>query len=131
MPAELEAYVGASERDGDPASRARAELSAYLAEIARDDRTTRSNVTLLSRYLFAKRLQGTAECYAALVTFEGLARELRIDGAGLVDARMINRAKVSDLFLALMAKTQPEIRDAAKRLWESLFQTPLPDLRRR
>src|SRR5262249_2565298 len=37
MPPALETFVGKPDKQGDPSDRARAELSAYLAEIARDD----------------------------------------------------------------------------------------------
>ena len=134
MPEALAARVGPLVQDGrerPPAARARAELSAYLAELARDDRTGRVGLTMIGRFLFDRRLHGSAECYAALAIFEGLAGALAVpDAAPLIVRRSVDRSAVARLYLALAKEPPARIRDAAKRLWEQLFARPLPELRR-
>ena len=136
MPRALEARVGplaehGKERRG--AATARAELSAYLAELARDARTPRVGLTLIARFLFDERLQGAPESYAALGIVEGLARGLGV-GAG-AEARIlrdgaIDRSAAAEVYLALAALPPDRLRAAAKGLWERLFGAPLPELRK-
>jgi hypothetical protein len=134
MPRALETYVGPAPPHGGEAFRfpaqARAELSAYLAELSRDERTTRVNLTMIARFLFRQRSQGIAECYAALVIFEGLAAELSLPAeTPFVRAGQIKRDAVADLYLALTALPPGDLRAAAGRLWEKLFAAKLPELR--
>lgn len=133
MPRVLETYVGPAPPHGGEAFRfpaqARAELSAYLAELSRDERTTRVNLTMIARYLFRERSQGIAECYAALVIFEGLAAELSLPAeTPFVRAGQIKRDAVADLYLALTALPPGDLRAAAGRLWEKLFASKLPEI---
>jgi hypothetical protein len=133
MPAPLAALVGpAGEGESHRfASQTRAELSAYLGELSRDERTTKVNLTMLSRFLFGKQMQGMAECYSAVVIFEGLAEELEIPSAtGLVTRGNIQRERAATLYLALAEKPGEALRSAAARLWAKLFEGPLPELRR-
>ena len=132
MPGPLAALVGpAGEGESHRfASQTRAELSAYLGELSRDERTTKVNLTMLSRFLFGKQMQGMAECYSAVVIFEGLAEELGIPGAtGLVTRGNIVRERAATLYLALTATPPEALRSAASRLWARLFEGPLPELR--
>lgn len=133
MPPALAAYVGpAGEGESEAfrfAAQARAELSAYLAELARDTRSTRSNLTMIARFLFNPRLQGIAECYAALVIVDGLATELAIPKRGpLVRGGHVDRVVVSELYLALTARPPDELRAAAARRWRALFSADLPTI---
>jgi hypothetical protein len=133
MPNALEAYIGPAERrTGEEerfAAQARTELSAYLAELSRDLSTTRVNLTLIARFLFKRQLQGTAECYAAVVIFEGLAAELSLPVKGpVVQDGHIDRGLMADLYLTLTALPPADLRAAAARLWEKLFQGRLPEL---
>lgn len=133
MPRALETYVGPAPPQGGEAFRfaaqARAELSAYLAELSRDPRTTRVNLTMIARFLFKRRLAGIAESYAALVIFEGLAAELAIPAQRpFVQGRRIQRDAVADVYLALTALPSADLRAAAARLWEKLFHARLPEL---
>ncbi len=133
MPAPLAALVGpAGEGESHRfASQTRAELSAYLGELSRDERTTKVNLTMLSRFLFGKQMQGMAECYSAVVIFEGLAQELEIPSAtGLVTRGNIQRERAATLYLTLAEKPPEALRRAAAKLWERLFEGPLPELRR-
>lgn len=135
MPKALARYVGPAERNGEErrhAALARDELSAYLGELARDEQTPRVNLSMLSRFLFKRRMWGTPECYAALVILEGLAAELTIpiaNGAGLLQGGQIDRDALATVYLAITAREGSELRAAARRLWEKLFEGELPGLK--
>jgi hypothetical protein len=131
-PAPLLALVGpAGEGESHRfAAQTRDELSAYLGELSRDERTTKVNLTMISRFLFKKQMQGMAESYSAVVIFEGLAGELAIPhGANLVTRGNIQRAQATEIYLALTAVPSEALRAAAGRLWAKLFEGPLPELR--
>ena len=131
MPKALEALVGPA-GEGDSrrfASQTRAELSAYLAELSRDTRTTLVNLTMIARFLFRKQMQGMAECYSAVIIFEGLADELGLpEKGGLVSGGNISRERAAAIYLALTALPKATVSAAAGRLWARLFQGPLPEL---
>jgi hypothetical protein len=132
MPKALEARVGPLEHAGEErrhAATARAELSAYLAELARDPRTPRVGLTFIARFLFDQRFHGAPESYAALAILEGLAAGLGVGvKAPLLAGGAIDRGAVADVYLALAALPPDRLREAAKKLWEALFEAPLPDL---
>ncbi len=66
-----------------------------------------------------------AECYSAVVIFEGLAQELEIpNAAGLVTRGNIQRERAATLYLTLTEKPPEALRRAAARLWERLFEGP-------
>lgn len=133
MPQALEVYVGpARGPEGEErrfAAQARDELSAYLAELARDDRTVRVGLTLLSRFLFDKGMWGSAESYAALVVFEGLAHLRGLGDVRLLREGTVDRAALARLYLSLTDLPPETLRADARRLWEALFGEPLPPLR--
>ncbi len=133
MPRELEALVGPLEDAGKEvplAAAARAELSAYLAELARDPRTPRVGLTLIARFLFDRSMHGAAECYAALVIVQGLAARLGVPGGdALLTGRTVDRRAVATVWLALAALPPERLRAAARAQWEALFGAPLPELR--
>tara|TARA_R110002073_G_scaffold140253_6_gene290743 strand:+ start:4765 stop:6390 length:1626 start_codon:yes stop_codon:yes gene_type:complete len=132
MPEELAAYVGelpdGYRGEGGMASRALAEMSAYLSELARDPLTPRTNLTLLARYLLNRDMWGMGESYAALVIFEGLAAELGLDHTPLVVRRQIDRAVVAQLFMAFTDLDPDTLQDASMMLWARYFETDLPVL---
>jgi hypothetical protein len=134
MPKSLEARVGPLADGGKErraAATARAELSAYLAELARDAQSPRVGLTLVARFLFDRRMHGAPESYAALSILEGLADALGVrPAAPLLAGGSIDRRAVSGVWTALVALPPDRLRDAAKKLWESLFSAPLPDLRK-
>jgi len=116
-------------REHKHADRARAELSAYLSELARDPRTGRVGLGALARFVFDRQHHGVPECYAAIVILEGLADTLGLPReAPLIAGRAVNRRAAARLYLALAAQPPERLRDAARRLWEKLFASPLPDL---
>ncbi len=132
MPAALEALVGPLEvggRERRPAATARAELSAYLAELARDPLAPRVGLTQIARFLFDRRLHGSPECYAALVILEGLSEGL---GGGtpppILHDRKVDRRAAADVYLALTALPPERLREGARALWEKLFGVPLVEL---
>jgi hypothetical protein len=133
MPKALADLVGPAEKDGHErrhAATARAELSAYLAELARDAQTGAVGLGSVARFLFQRRSHGTPECYAAVVILEGLADTLGLPkGDPLVARGAVDRRAAGRLYLALAAQPPERVREAAKRLWEQLFAAPLADLR--
>jgi hypothetical protein len=112
MPAALEARVGAPGRDGA------------------GGRTPRVSLTLLSRFLFDRRLHGTAESYAALTALEGLGAALGAAPRTLVKDHAVDRAAVGALWMELSAQAPDRLREAAAGLWSKLFGGPLPEVRR-
>lgn len=133
VPEELAARVGPALKDGREqahAAHARAELSAYLSELSRDDRAGRVGLTMVVRMLLDAHMHGTAESYAALTIVEGLAADLALPPeAPLVASRRVDRAAVGRRYLALSALPPERLRDAARRLWEKLYGVPLVVLR--
>ncbi len=136
MPAALEELVGPAYHDGKErthALSARDELSAYLAELARDERTTRVNLGRLTRFLFDPRMAGTPECYAALVIVDGLEREVggarpSAGPAARIFRGKLDREAIAASYLALTQRPATELAAAAEKLWERLFDGPLPPL---
>ena len=131
FPPEIEAYTGplqAGERINVRAEKTTTETSAHLAELARDASVVKTNLAIFSTFLFREHGWGTAESYAALVVFEGLARELDVAYAPLVVRRRVDRNALAALYLALRAKPAAELRSAAQRLWERLYARPFPPL---
>jgi hypothetical protein len=132
MPPSLERWAGPALADGRErraAARARSEMSAYLSQIARDERTTKSDATLALRFLLDDKLQGIPECYAALAILEGLADELAIPIDGpLVEGANVVRPRAASLYLAVMEKPKRALEEAAKRVWEKSFGAELPPL---
>jgi hypothetical protein len=107
----------------------RAELSAYVSQIARDDGTPKTTFTLLLRFLVDPRMRGTPEWYAALVATEELARELAI--ADVVPIRVgghLDDVRIDHAHHALSSVPPDALRSAARRVWTSLFAADLPPL---
>lgn len=128
MPPALEALVGPLD-DGRNrrAQRALAELSAYLSELARGPSIVRTNLALFAQHVLNQRAWGSAECYAALVVFEGLADRLGVTHDPLIVSRRIDREALVDLYAALRSRPAA-IAPAAAELWAELFGHPLPTL---
>lgn len=134
-PDALRELIGdARDRDGRPralAEQSRAELSAYLAELARDRVTGRLGLALLVGFLVDERMSGTAECYAALIILTELARELGVPAPGaLIRNRRVDRERAIELYLRLAAASPEALRAASRRAWERLFERSLPALER-
>ena len=98
---------------------ARAELSAYLSQIANDPLTPHVAYWHLARNAFTEDQWGTGEMFAAYVVTEGLARQL---GGPAPVGR--GRQRLAPL-AALIAKTPSDkLRAAAKALWTELYGEP-------
>ncbi len=114
------------------ALRARHELSAYLAELARDPRLPRTSLSLLTRYVLDHDFRGRPEARAARVLLVGLDDLLN---PGLPAARparrlAIDRRDLAVRYLRLSATPPALLRRMAARLWKRLFGEALVALRR-
>lgn len=131
IPPALEAMTGPLETelgDNPRASRAVAELSAYLSELAREPGVVKMNLALLSRHVLARHNWGSPECYAALVIFAGLADALGLAHRPFIEGRRIDRQSVAFAFLEIRERDGAAITAAATELWAELFGRPLPQL---
>ena len=110
------------------------ELSAYVAELARDPAWLQVNLALLAEHLYDG--SGGAEGYSALLILDGLGEELEVFGSGpdalrpLSDKLPIAPEHVAKLHLALMDKPAHELARAAEVLWQRWFDKPLASLAR-
>jgi hypothetical protein len=131
IPDSLEQYVGPladGDRPNKRAKRAMLEMSAYLAELARNDMTPRSSLVLISSFVFDRAHWGTAESYAMLGIYTELARALGIELSGsLVERRQIRRDVVARLFGEIMQRPPSELRSGARRAWEAAFARRFPE----
>ncbi len=132
MPAELARTSGmlatASGLPCASAIAARDELSAYLAELARDRVTPRLNLSLVARFVLDRRQWGTPEHHAALVILDELGTELGLPPGKLVVDGRVHRASAAARYLDLSEIEPERLRAAARRLWERLFAATLPDI---
>jgi hypothetical protein len=132
-PAALAAVAGPLlTRAGERAAavRAKDELSAYLGQLARPERAPRLALTLALRFLFDRDAWGTPEAHAALVIAEGLRAELGLGGERIVSAKgVLSRARAAELYVSFLAVPEAELRAAAARLWERLFDATLAEIR--
>ncbi|HEV7559499.1 MAG TPA: hypothetical protein VGO00_28680, partial [Kofleriaceae bacterium] len=104
--------------------RARAELAAYLSQIANDPTTPQLALWNLTRHAFHK--DATPESYAAVVVVEGLARHLGIaPRAPVVHDDHIDLAILAELGEPIAAVSGPELRAAAVALWSELYDQPV------
>ena len=131
VPEPLAAYLGRQNRLDAPmaslAGRSRDELSAYLAQLADGDTSTLVDLTLLTRFVFAKDFQSTPYGYAALVALDEIANELTLARSGpIVSHGGISRQRAAELYLALSLRDAAEVRLAARRAWERLYEDALP-----
>ncbi|MDB4942654.1 MAG: hypothetical protein JWP97_2188 [Labilithrix sp.] len=106
-----------------------AELSAYLAQIARDEQMARTSFTMLLRFVADPRVRGTAESYAAIIATEQLAAELGVEGvAPIVHDRDVDDAHVDRAHREITAVTPEKLREAAGKVWARLYGRPLAPL---
>jgi hypothetical protein len=122
-PAALSRYVGDR---GTFTVRARAELAAYLCQIASDPVTPQLALWNLANLGFGKDHRGSAESFVAAVVIESLARHLGVPERGpAVKDGVIDRAALSALARPLAALSDAALRDAAREVWLDLYHTPL------
>ena len=133
MPAALEKLVGPiKSRRGverSLAAHSRAELSAYLAELARSE-VPRVVLVQLLGFAIDQGMWGSPESFAALVVFEQLGRALSLGADPVVADGKIDRAAVAAWFAKLETKTPEAVSAAARSLWARLFSRELAALER-
>jgi hypothetical protein len=118
-PTALAAYVGNDDKNKF-AQRARAELAAYLSQIANDPVTPQLSLWNLASQALHGQRWGNAEAYVAVVILEGLAhRGTAVHGGSL------DRARLAQLALPLAAMSDEDLRAAARGLWVDLYGEPL------
>jgi len=126
-PDALAAYLGTHARDAF-GIRARAELAAYLSQIADDPMTPQLALWNLATQAFHVEHWGQAESYVAVVVLEGLARH---SGAAathpLVRDGQLDRGQLAALAMPLARLSDGELRAAARELWRELYGEPLVD----
>lgn len=101
---------------------ARAELSAYLSQVANDPVTPQATLWHLGSMLFHRDERGTGEYYAAIVLFEGLARHL---GSPKRESRYVTRELLAPMALTIANASADQLRGAAKALWNELYGEPI------
>ena len=122
VPPALATYVGS---DGPFASRARAELAAYLTQIAYDPHTPQLALWNLANQAFRHDRFGSAEFYAAVIAVEGLARHAGggIQPPALAHGRM-DRGRLATTAMPLAHVSDDALRVAARELFAELFAEP-------
>ncbi|HEY0253820.1 MAG TPA: hypothetical protein VGC41_19955, partial [Kofleriaceae bacterium] len=106
--------------------RARAELSAYLSQIASDPVTPQLALWNLANLGLNAEHRGSAESYVAVVVITGLGRQLGVPaGASVMTDGHLDRNRLAELALPLAAVTDDDLRAAARRLWKDLYGEPL------
>jgi hypothetical protein len=131
FPKALDAFVAPDQGPASDAAREkiRSELSAYLAQLARDDRTTRTTFTLIARFLVDPKLRGAAESYSAAIAIEELARELGVTGVvPIVHDGGVDEARLVRAHETITAVGRERLSGAARNVWAHLFGRDLAPL---
>jgi hypothetical protein len=115
--------------DGEPRRRvesAKAELSAYVSQLANDPTTTHLTLWNVARFAFDDNQVGGSESYAGVIIVEGLARHLGIASPGpVIHDRRIDRERLTTLAAPMTKLTGEQLRTAATALWNDLYAEPL------
>lgn len=131
MPAAIDALVPATPAEEAKRERIQAELSAYLAEMARAPELARVTLDLLARFLADPETRGGAESYAALVALEALAKELGVpDASPLLRQGVLDEARFARAERAVTNKAPDALAAAAGRAWAALFGRALDPVER-
>jgi hypothetical protein len=104
---------------------ARAELSAYLSEVANEPVTPQACVWHLGKQVFRRDRWGTGEYYAGVVVLEGLGRHLGVSDDSPRFQRGLDRERMARFALAIAIASPQKLRDAAKALWLELYGEPV------
>jgi hypothetical protein len=125
-PAPLMDFLGSPhDAEGNPIAvvrSARAELAAYLSQIANDPVTPQASLWHVAIQVFHRARRGTSEYYAGIVLLEGIARQL---GAALPPARVVTRERLAKAAHAIADAPADKLRAAAAALWTELYGEPL------
>lgn len=125
--AELTGETESEDRVNHLAERANAELSAYLAQIARGDVQTRTVLLHVASFLFDRESWAMPEAYAAVIVFSSLAAAANVPHGPLVSGRSVVRSEIAAIYLAL--RTRTDLSEVAARAWTTLYGTTLATLR--
>ena len=107
---------------GPFARRARAELAAYLSQIANDPATPQLALWNLASLALHGGRWGTPESYVAVVVIEGLARRIgSVAAAPCVQGGELDRGQLARVALPLAQLTDEELRIQARALWHELY----------
>ena len=125
-PPVLEDQLGEElDADGEPRRRvesAKAELSAYVSQLANDLTTAHLSLWNVARFAFDDNQVGGSESYAGVIIVEGLARHLGIASPGpVIHDRRIDRERLTALAAPMTKLTGEQLRTAAKALWNDLY----------
>ncbi len=128
-PPALEALLGDElDQRGMPrpsVERTRAELAAYLSQIANDPVTPQLSLWQVAHHVFDRHRWGTAESYAGVLIVEGLARQLHVAQAGpVIHDGAIDRTRLLEPAVALVTASDDQLRAAARALWTELYDEP-------
>lgn len=121
FPSALAAYVGTDEHSKF-VIRARAELAAYLSQIANDPVTPQLALWNLASQALHGQRWGNAEAYVAVVVIEGLARGTH---GPVVHGGSLDRARLAQLARPLADLSDEDLRAAARALWTELYGEPV------
>ncbi|HEX5059260.1 MAG TPA: hypothetical protein VFV99_07865 [Kofleriaceae bacterium] len=125
-PSQLQDFLGSPhDSSGNPVPvvrSARAELSAYLSQVANDPVTPQAAVWHLGAQVFNRDRRGTGEYYAGIVLIEGLARHL---GAQPDGSRYVSREALAPLAIAIANAPADKLRAAAQALCTDLYGEPV------
>jgi hypothetical protein len=120
MPAALARYVG---DEGAFANKAKAELAAYLTQIAYDPVMPQLALWNFANQAFDHDYSSGAEAYAAVVALEGLARHA---GTGIrppaILGGRLDRGLLAETALPLTGLSDDALRVAARELFAELFE---------
>jgi hypothetical protein len=128
-PALLDSLGAVTDDDGKPresVKHARAELAAYLSQIANDPATPQLALWNLSVHAFTRPGWGTPESYAAVIVLDGIARHL--GGAAhpeIIHGGEIDRDRLAAVAQPITAASDNELRAAAVALWLELYAEPI------
>ncbi len=105
--------------------RSELELAAYVSQIANDPYLPHWTLWNLASHAFGSRWGG-AEGYVAVVTLEGLARQLgAYPSRPLVVGGRLDRDALASLARPLTGQSSEKLRAAARALWTELYGEPL------
>ncbi len=129
-PPALEDHLGAAfDDDGEPRRRvesARAELSAYISQLANDPSTAQLSLWNVARFAFDDDQVGSSESYAGVLILEGMARHLNIPSDGpVIHDRHIDRERLTAIATPMATLSGEQLRAAAKAVWMDLFAEEL------
>ena len=124
-PALADILGDADDREGEPrkdVEHARAELSAYVSQLANDPVTAQMSLWNVARFAFDDDQVGTPESYAGVVIVEGLAKHLGLASPGpVIHDRRIDRERLATLAMPMTKLSGDQLRTAARALWKDLY----------